>query len=81
MKKKDIISICLLAFVSMIISLVLSSFLISSAKNRNQKVEVVDAITSEFKEPNQAYFNNNSVNPTLPIQIGDKQNNPQPFSE
>lgn len=80
MKQKDFIAIGIFAFISILFSLILSNLLISSPNNRNQKVEVVDAISSDFNEPDIRYFNNNSVNPTLPIQIGDKQNE-QPFNE
>ena len=79
MKQKDIVLIIVVVFISAVFSLVVSSVLISSPKNRQQKVEVVDPITSDFKTPDSKYFNANSIDPTKLIQIGDS-NNPQPFT-
>ena len=79
MKQKDFILIGFTVFVSAIISLILSNILISSPKNRQEKVEIVQKITDEFKPPDSKYFNAQAINPTQLIQIGDNQN-PQPFS-
>lgn len=78
MKQKDILTIAGLVVVSAFISVVVSRIFITSPKNRSQQVEVVDKITSDFPAPSAKYFNDNSVNPTKVIQIGDSPN-PQPF--
>jgi hypothetical protein len=79
MKQKDLPLIILVVGISAIFSFILSNLLISSPKNRKEKVEVVSPITSDFKEPDKQYFNANSVDPTQLIQIGDN-NNQQPFT-
>jgi hypothetical protein len=79
MKQKDLLVLIVVACVSAVFSLVLSNMFFSSPKNRSQQVEVVDAITSEFPKPNEKYFNNQSVDPAQPVQIGDG-NNPNPFN-
>ena len=79
MKQKDIFLIGVVVLVSGIVSLLFSSILISSPKNRQTKVEVVDPIASEFQEPDKRYFNPQAIDPTQLIQIGDS-NNPQPFN-
>lgn len=79
MKQKDVVLIIVVVFVSSLFSLVFSSLVISSSKNRREKVEVVDAITDEFQKPDTKYFNEQSIDPTKLIQIGDNQN-PQPFN-
>lgn len=79
MKQKDLPLIFVVVIFSAVVSLVLSNILISSPKNRKTKVEVVNPITSDFKEPDQRYFNAQSIDPTQVIQIGDN-NNQQPFT-
>jgi len=79
MKEKDIITIMVIVFFSAVISFFASNALISSPKNRQQKVEVVEKIGADFVRPDEKYFNNKAVNPTQKIQIGDNTNT-TPFS-
>ena len=79
MKQKDIILIAIVVFVSGIVSIVASSIFISSPKNRHVKVEIIDPISSDFKQLDSRYFNAQSINPTQNIHIGDNPN-PQPFN-
>jgi hypothetical protein len=78
-KQKDIAMIIVIAFISGVISLVVSQFLFTPKSNRQQKVEVVPAITASFPSPDNHYFNNSSVDPTQLIQIGNN-NNANPFN-
>lgn len=78
MKQKDIILIIVVLFISGVISFFVSNALFGSPAQRNTEVEVVEAITTDFKQPDPKYFNKQSINPTELIQIGDQQNN-QPF--
>ena len=79
MKQKDILLVVVVIIVSAVMSVVLSNMLISSPKNRQQKVEVVGPISPDFAQPDQKYFNSNSVDPTQLIQIGGNSNT-QPFN-
>ena len=79
MKRKDVTLILVVVFVSVVISLLLSNLLITSPKNRKEKVEIVEPVTAEFTQPDKRYFNEKSINPTLIIQIGN-DNNEQPFN-
>lgn len=80
MKQKDLILIIVVVFVSGVFSIVISNMLISSPKNRQEKVEVVEPITAEFTQPPEKYFNKSSFNPTQTIRI-DGNNNNQPFNK
>lgn len=80
MKQKDISLIIIVAFISGVLSIMISKYFIVPPKNRQQKVEVVEAISSEFSEPDATYFNKNSFDPTKLINIGDNTN-PQPFNK
>jgi hypothetical protein len=79
MKQKDVAMIILIAFVSAIISLVVSRLLFTTPRNQEQMVEVVPAITANFPAPDSRYFNSNSIDPTQLIQIGNN-NNTNPFN-
>lgn len=79
MKRKDIILIIVVVFISGVFSVILSKYLISSPKNRQEPVEVVEAISAEFIQPSDKYFNKQSIDPTQTIKI-DGPNNNKPFN-
>lgn len=79
MKQKDWALVLVMAFVGAVVSLLVSNFLFSSPKNRQQTAEKVDAISASFPAPPSKYFNSESTNPTQPIKIGDS-NNQNPFN-
>jgi hypothetical protein len=79
MKEKDVALIIVIAFVSAIISLVVSRLLFTTPQNQQQHVEVVPAITASFPNPDSRYFNSSSIDPTQLIQIGNN-NNTNPFN-
>jgi hypothetical protein len=79
MKQKDIVTIVFIIGFSMIISIFISNAVISSPKNRHQKVETVDVISPEFTTPDDKYFTKDSINPTQTVQIGGDTNQ-KPFS-
>ncbi len=69
MKQKDVLLVVVVAIVSAGLSLLLTS-VFAGDSTRKEKVEVVEKITSEFTQPNDKYFNDNSINPTQLIRIG-----------
>jgi len=79
MKQKDIALIIVIAFFSAIISFVISGKIFVTPANRQQKVEVVDVINSQFQTPSTKYFNTSSINPTQLVQVGGN-NNQNPFN-
>jgi hypothetical protein len=79
MKQKDIALIIVVIFISGVTSLLLSRTLISSPKNRSQKVEVVEPIVADFPAPPEKYFNSEAFDPTQLIKIGN-DTNPKPFN-
>ncbi|TAH34185.1 hypothetical protein EYC59_03460 [Candidatus Saccharibacteria bacterium] len=78
MKQKDIALILVIAVVSGIISFVVSGKIFVTPQNRSQKVEVVDKISTDFQQPSDKYFNEQSVDPTQPVEVGEN-NNQSPF--
>lgn len=79
MKQKDVAMILIMVFISAVIAFVVSGQIFGSPKNREQKAEVVEAITPEFPPPPAKYFNGSSINPTQLITIGGGTN-PSPFN-
>ncbi len=79
MRQKDIALIVVIVFLSAIISFFVSKTIFASPKNRQQAVEVVQPITSDFPKPDKRYFNSQSFDPTQLITIGQNAN-PDPFS-
>ena len=78
MKQKDIALIVVIAAVSGVISFFVSGKIFVTSSNREQKVEKVDAISADFKQPDSKYFNKDSINPAQTIQLGES-NNQTPF--
>lgn len=79
MKQKDIALIIIIVFISGVASFFLSNMLFASPDKRDQKVEKVEPITADFPAPDRKYFNENSIDPTQLIQIGESTN-PNPFN-
>lgn len=74
MRNKDIILIIVVVFFSGVISYVLSNILITTPKNRKATVEVIEPISADFPRPSTQYFNDQAINSTKLIQIGDTTN-------
>jgi len=79
MKQKDISLIVVIIIVSAVISLFVSKAIFVPPKNRQQKVDVVQPITSDFPAADTHFFNKNAVDPTRLIVIG-QNSNTNPFS-
>lgn len=79
MKQKNIILIVIVVIISGVASYFLSKALFGIPKDRQEQVEVVQKITSEFPTADPRYFNNSSIDPTQNIVIGVDQN-PKPFN-
>jgi len=80
MKQKDIALIAVVIFISAIISIFVSKAVFVKPANRQQEVEVVQAIDAKFNPPDERYFNDKAFDPTQPITIGNNAN-PDPFSK
>jgi hypothetical protein len=74
MKQKDILLIGAVVFASGVISFIISGRLITTPSNRSQQVDVVPIINATFNQPDSQYFNQNSIDPTKLIQIGNNSN-------
>lgn len=78
MKQKDLSVIILVVFFSAVFSFFISKVVFTSASQRSLTAETVEPIDPNFQQPNEAFFNEDSINPTQLIKIGDNDNS-QPF--
>lgn len=76
MKQQDLGIIVAVAFLSAIVSFLVSNKLFVTPENRQQKVEVVDAIVADFNKPSERYFNIDSINPTQISQLSSTNQTP-----
>jgi hypothetical protein len=79
MKQKDAVLIIVIVFLSAVISFVVSRLIFASPANRQQQVDVVQSISTDFPNPDSRYFNSSSIDPTQLIQIGNTTNS-NPFN-
>lgn len=77
MKQKDIALIIVVVFFSAVTSILLSN-LFFGPTSKDQKAEVVQPITSDFKQPDERFFNKDAFDPTQTITI-EQNSNPDPF--
>lgn len=80
MKQKDIALIIVIAFFSLVLSLILSRVLFNSEEDQRLESAVVTPISTEFVDPDKKYFNEDSTNPTKTITINEN-NNDKPFNQ
>lgn len=81
MKRKDIPIIVIVVIISSLLSFFLAGYIIGDPETQPQEAEIVEAISDEFNLPDDKYFNEQSINPTRLIRIGDEDGNITPFSQ
>jgi hypothetical protein len=84
MKRQDVATLAVVAFVSAIIAFIITSLVFTTPKNRSSKVPSLNTVTTSFpdikNDPSyKAFLNSNALDPTQPVQIGTTQNN-TPFN-
>lgn len=77
-KKKDILTIVVIAIFAGVFSLIISNAFFTSGDERKLTAETVQSISADFQEPDKEVFNTQAIDPTKLIEIGDT-NNPEPF--
>lgn len=78
MKKNEIALLVLIVAISVGIAYAIGQSIFGSATTKPVQVETVTAISPEVQPPNETVFNENAINPTVPVKIGDPSNQ-QPF--
>jgi hypothetical protein len=79
MKQKDFLLILVIVIVSAFVSYFASKLIFVPPKNRQQQVEVVQSISTDFPTPDTKYFNTSAFDPTQPINVT-QNTNTNPFT-
>jgi len=79
-KQSDIAVIILVASLSLVASYFIGNAVINTESNRSTEVEVVTPISSEFPQPSTDIFNDDAINPTEIIRIGEDPSE-RPFNQ
>ena len=69
MKKSDVAMIILIASISVILSFFIAKSIFGDVYSGSAKVKTIDKIDSSIIEPSKEIFNENAINPTVPINI------------
>lgn len=78
MKKNEIALLILIIAISIGVAYAAGQALFGSASAKPVDVETVKAISPDIQQPDESIFNQNAINPTVPVKIGDPSNQ-QPF--
>ncbi len=79
MKQKEIVVLAGSFLAAILVSLLADKILFPNSATANTLVDVVPAISTDFKQPSSQYFNPQAVDPTQIINIG-PNNSQTPFN-
>lgn len=75
MKNTDIAAVILIASLSVVAAYVFASALIGKPGSETVKVKTIEPISAEITEPDKTVFNEDAINPTVEVIIGDSATN------
>lgn len=78
MKKNEIALLILIVAISVGVAYAIGQSIFGGATTKSVEVETVNEISADIEQPSKDIFNENAINPTVPVRIGDP-NNQQPF--
>lgn len=80
MRKNDLALLVLIASISLVVAFLLVKTFFGEPKPEQTKVEKVEPISATITQPSERVFNDQALNPTVVIQIGNPSNQ-QPFGQ
>jgi len=78
MKKNEIALFILIVAISVGVAYFIGQAIFGNATTKPVEVETAQAISPDVEKPSADVFNENGINPTVPVRIGDPSNQ-QPF--
>lgn len=72
MKKTDIAMIVLIASMSMLLAYFIGKAVVGDVNEEAVQVKTIDPIETEVTEPDETVFNDNAINPTVEVIIGNQ---------
>lgn len=80
MKQEDMASLLLIVGISLIVSFIGARAILGSPDDRSKEVQIIRPIEAGIDTPSEKIFNDDAINPTELIDIGDTQTD-TPFVE
>ncbi len=74
MKQSDVALLIIIVFFSVLVTSLVGNKVLQPPKDRKAKVEVVEKISADFPQPDPTVFNDQALNPTREITIGNDAN-------
>ena len=71
MKKSDVASLILIIGISVLAAYFVASTFIKSPSGQQTKVKTVDQISADIKQPDTSVFNDDAINPTVEVIVGE----------
>ncbi|MBP6924905.1 hypothetical protein KBE46_00705 [Candidatus Saccharibacteria bacterium] len=71
MKKTDIAMLVLIAGASVLVSSIALNSILGDPSEKTRDIQVTDTISNSFTEPSSDIFNDEAINPTVQIVIGE----------
>ncbi len=72
MKRTDIAMIIFIASISVLISYFVAKTVMGDTQNEAVTVKTIDAFSAEISDPDSRIFNEDAVNPTVEVYIGNE---------
>lgn len=69
MKKSELATVILIAAGSLLVAYFVAHTIFGSATTQSVKVPTVQAISSNFQDPDPSVFNSNAINPTVGVSL------------
>ncbi len=76
MKNSDIAALILIASLSVVVAYFVASAVIGKPSSASVKVKTIEPISAEVQEPDKSIFNEDAINPTVEVEIGDGATTP-----
>ena len=79
MKRNEVALLILIVSISLVLAYFLGKAIVGEPGANGAQVEVVEPISADVSEPSARVFNNQAINPTVQVKIGDSSNQ-SPFT-
>lgn len=72
MKQSDIAALIVISSITVLVAYFVADYFIGSPTSESQKVDTIIKINPEVKKPDSSIFNEDAINPTVEVVIGDQ---------
>lgn len=72
MKQSDIAALIVISSLTLLVAYFVADYFIGKPTGETAKVQTISQIDPEVKKPDSSIFNEDAINPTVEVVIGDK---------